>query len=122
MRSQVVDDVLLPPWARSAEEFVALQRRALESEHVSASLHQWIDLIFGFKQRGAAAEAAHNVFFYLTYEGAVDFDSPTLDPAEALALKTQVPYSALFYPAARRPRIPMLHGAQVSIAVRPPPC
>ena len=74
---KVVGDVLLPPWARSAEEFVALQRRALESEHVSASLHLWVDLIFGHKQRGKAAEAAHNVFFYLTYEGAVDIDSPS---------------------------------------------
>ena len=87
---KVVGDVLLPPWARSAEEFVALQRRALESEHVSASLHLWVDLIFGHKQRGKAAEEAHNVFFYLTYEGAVDFESPTLDEAEALALKTQI--------------------------------
>ena len=35
-------------------------------------------------------DQAHNVFFYLTYEGAVDLESPTLDAAEALALKTQV--------------------------------
>ena len=52
---------MLPPWARTADEFVVLQRRALESEHVSASLHLWVDLIFGHKQRGKAAEEAHNV-------------------------------------------------------------
>ena len=52
---------VLPPWARTADEFVVLQRRALESEHVSASLHLWVDLIFGHKQRGKAAEEAHNV-------------------------------------------------------------
>ena len=63
-----VDHVVLPPWAASAEAFIAYQRRALESEHVSAHLHEWIDLIFGCKQQGPAAEAAANVFFYLTYE------------------------------------------------------
>ena len=52
--------MLLPPWARSADEFVALQRRALESEHVSASLHLWVDLIFGHKQRGKPAEEARH--------------------------------------------------------------
>ena len=41
-------------------------------DHVSERLHEWVDLIFGCRQRGKAAEAACNVFYYLTYEGAVD--------------------------------------------------
>ncbi len=45
-----VGDVRLPPWAASAEDFVRQHRAALESEHVSAHLHEWIDLIFGCKQ------------------------------------------------------------------------
>ncbi len=65
----------LPPWAKgSPDEFVRLQREALECDHVSEHLHDWIDLIFGYKQRGRAAEAAANVFYYLTYEGAVELD------------------------------------------------
>lgn len=40
-----------------------------ESEHVSSHLHEWIDLIFGYKQRGEEAVKALNVFYYCTYEG-----------------------------------------------------
>ena len=56
-------------------EFVRLHRRALESDYVSAHLHEWIDLIFGSSSAGQAAIDAHNVFYYLTYEGAVDIDA-----------------------------------------------
>jgi len=67
---RVVGDVELPPWAGdSPERFLATQRAALESPFVSANLRHWIDLIFGVKQRGKAAEGANNVFRHLTYEG-----------------------------------------------------
>jgi len=36
------------------------------------SFCSWVDLIFGAKQQGAAAVAADNVFYYLTYYGMVD--------------------------------------------------
>ena len=73
-----VGDVVLPPWATGdtprarAAEFLRVQRAALESDVVSAALPAWIDLIFGAKQRGKAAIAASNVFFWLTYEDAVN--------------------------------------------------
>ncbi|GAB2247807.1 hypothetical protein Droror1_Dr00007689 [Drosera rotundifolia] len=70
-----IGDVVLPPWAMgSAEEFINRNREALESEYVSSNLHHWIDLIFGYKQRGKPAVEAANIFYYLTYEGAVDLD------------------------------------------------
>ena len=48
-----IGDVELPVWAEgSPAEFSAQNRQALESEYVSAHLHEWIDLIFGYKQRG----------------------------------------------------------------------
>ncbi|XP_069839468.1 neurobeachin-like protein 1 isoform X4 [Dendropsophus ebraccatus] len=70
-----VNDVILPKWAKSPEDFIRKHRKALESEYVSAHLHEWIDLIFGYKQRGPAAVEALNVFYYCSYEGAVDLDA-----------------------------------------------
>ncbi|MBN3300810.1 NBEL2 protein, partial [Amia calva] len=75
MSQDSVSDVLLPRWAKSREDFIRKHRRALESEHVSTHLHEWIDLIFGYKQRGPEAVEALNVFYYCTYEGAVDLDA-----------------------------------------------
>ena len=47
---KILSEVVLPPWASSAEEFVRIQRAALESDYVSKNLHHWIDLVFGCKQ------------------------------------------------------------------------
>lgn len=80
-----IDSVALPRWAKGDPKvFIAKHRRALESEHVSQNLHQWIDLVFGFKQQGEAAIRATNVFHHLSYHGAKDLDTIE-DPVERLA-------------------------------------
>uniref|UniRef100_A0A8C9U6A5 LPS-responsive vesicle trafficking, beach and anchor containing n=1 Tax=Scleropages formosus TaxID=113540 RepID=A0A8C9U6A5_SCLFO len=85
----VVSDVELPPWASTPEEFVRISRMALESEIVSSQLHLWIDLIFGYRQQGPEAVKALNVFYYLTYEGAVDLGSIG-DPKLREAVEAQI--------------------------------
>lgn len=82
-------EVEFPPWAKSAEEFVRMHRIALESELVSCQLHQWIDLIFGYKQRGPEAVNAVNTFYYLTYQGNVNLNM-IQDPALREAIETQI--------------------------------
>ncbi|KAL9227541.1 hypothetical protein vseg_003219 [Gypsophila vaccaria] len=85
-----VGDVVLPPWAKgSVREFIRKHREALECDYVSENLHHWIDLIFGYKQRGKAAEDAVNVFYHYTYEGNVDIDSVT-DPAMKASILAQI--------------------------------
>ena len=89
----VVDDVVLPPWAAGSPElFVRFNAEALESEYVSAHLHEWIDLIFGYKQRGQAAIDANNLFYYLTYPDSIDAAAAEGDSLEATALRTQLAY------------------------------
>lgn len=89
-RGGYVGDVKLPPWAMGDPRiFVRLHRKALESAHVSAHLHKWIDLVFGYKQRGKAAVKAQNVFYYLTYEDVIDVNAIT-DPLEKQSIIAQI--------------------------------
>ncbi|BFG19464.1 hypothetical protein CerSpe_057380 [Prunus speciosa] len=85
-----IADVCLPPWAKgSPEEFINKNREALESEYVSSNLHHWIDLVFGYKQRGKPAVEAANIFYYLTYEGAVDLETME-DDLQRSAIEDQI--------------------------------
>ena len=85
-----VHDVTLPKWAKGdPKRFVRINRQALESEYVSKNLHQWIDLIFGYKQRGVEAVHALNTFVHVTYEGEVDLESMT-DPVQRESTIAQI--------------------------------
>lgn len=85
-----VNNVQLPPWAHdSPEKFVQILRDALESDYVSKHLHHWIDLIFGYKQRGEEARKANNVFYHLCYEGAIDLENIN-DLAKRHAFEVQI--------------------------------
>lgn len=84
-----ISAVELPPWAQNDPRlFIKLHRKALESRYVSDHLHQWIDLIFGYKQTGDAAISAKNVFHPYTYEG-VNIDEIE-DELERNAAKTMI--------------------------------
>ena len=64
-----IDTVSLPQsWKCNPRKFVHLMREALESHEVTELLPQWIDLIFGYKQRGEAAIEAKNLFHPLSYD------------------------------------------------------
>ncbi|SGY50147.1 BQ5605_C001g00859 [Microbotryum silenes-dioicae] len=79
-----IDDVALPPWAKNDPRlFIELHRKALESDYVSAHLHLWIDLIWGYKSgTGDDAIKAVNVFHHLSYEGAIGELTPSFRPCD----------------------------------------
>lgn len=65
-----VHHVELPPWAnQSPRKFGRYLRKALESDIVTEQLPRWIDLIFGYKSRGVAAQEAKNWFHPCSYLG-----------------------------------------------------
>lgn len=84
-----LEDVELPPWAKTPQDFIRKNMKALESDYVSANLHNWIDLIFGYKQTGEEAIKADNLFYHLTYEGSVDVEKMT-DSVKRKAIEVQI--------------------------------
>lgn len=84
-----VNHVNLPPWARNDPRlFILIHRQALESDHVSQNICHWIDLVFGYKQKGKASVQAINVFHPATYFG-MDV-SAVEDPVQRRALETMI--------------------------------
>lgn len=84
-----VHNVELPQWARDNPYlYVAKLRKAFELDVVSKSLSSWIDLIFGFKQRGEEAVKATNIFYHLTYEDSVNFEA--LNNKDRKAIESQI--------------------------------
>ena len=65
LEEEKIDNVKLPPWALNQNDFLRKMREALESDYVSQNLHKWIDLIFGYKQRGQEAINSDNCKLFL---------------------------------------------------------
>ena len=70
-----IHNVKLPIWGPTPYSFIAQHRRAFESEEVSTTINNWIDLIFGFKQKGKLAQESINLYYYLTYENTINLNS-----------------------------------------------
>ncbi|XP_072265185.1 lysosomal-trafficking regulator isoform X2 [Pyxicephalus adspersus] len=101
-----VNHVNLPPWVRNDPRlFILIHRQALESDQVSQTICNWIDLVFGYKQKGRAAVQAINVFHPATYFG-MDV-SAVEDPVQRRALETMIKTYG------QTPR-QLFHGAHVS--------
>ncbi|KAL5007985.1 hypothetical protein ScPMuIL_013566 [Solemya velum] len=85
----IVWDVKLPPWCKGDPRlFVLIYRQALESDHVTQNLQNWIDLVFGYKQQDEAAVKSINVFHPATYFG-IDVYSIE-EPVKRKAMETMV--------------------------------
>ena len=63
-----MSDFVLPSWCKDdPRKFSLILRKLLESKNVSKNLNHWIDLIFGYQQRGPNAEKALNTYRNSTY-------------------------------------------------------
>ena len=88
---QRVHHVALPKWAKNNPYiFVVTMRKALESDIVSTSINHWIDLIFGYKQKGEEAIKAINTFYHLTYDDCLNTMDENMDEATQRATQSQI--------------------------------
>lgn len=86
---KVINDVVLPLWANNDPKiFIRKNREALESGYVTEHLNEWIDLIFGYKQRGENAVKSFNVFNQLSYSGEINIDH--IENEEERRIKTLI--------------------------------
>jgi WD40 repeat protein len=70
----VINEVELPPWSNNRNaNFVVEMRKNLEKKDIK--INKWIDLIFGYLQKGEKAEENHNIFMLNTYEGMVNIEN-----------------------------------------------
>ena len=69
----IVNDVELPLWCNNLSfNFISELRKNLEKNDLK--INKWIDLIFGYLQRGEKAEENHNIFMAQSYENIVKID------------------------------------------------
>ena len=75
-----VIDVECPPWSdNDPYKFLTVLNLAFESDEVSTNLGYWIDLIFGYKQRGKEAEKANNIYMFNCYPDLVDIENMSIE-------------------------------------------
>ena len=70
----LVNDIFTP-CENDPFEFVILMRSILESEKISLNIKNWIDLIFGYKNRGKEAENCFNIFTEASYEDKINLNN-----------------------------------------------
>ena len=69
-----INDVQLPPWSTNrCTDFVIEMRKNLERSDLK--INKWVDLIFGYLQKGEKAEENNNIFMLNTYENMVKIEN-----------------------------------------------
>ena len=53
-------------------DFIMTMKSVLESNKLSYTIQNWVDLIFGYKARGKDAESANNIFTEASYQECID--------------------------------------------------
>ena len=67
-----VEEVLLPNWCKNNPYYFIEKNRFLIENH-NLNINPWIDLIFGYLQRGPQAQSIGNIYLANVYDGVMNF-------------------------------------------------
>ena len=68
----IIDDVLLPGWCKDNPYIYIIKSRELLENNNICNINPWIDLIFGYTQRGKPAQQVGNIFLSSSYDGVIN--------------------------------------------------
>jgi hypothetical protein len=111
LEGKPVGAVRLPPWAQTALDFVYLHRKALESPIVSQTLHNWIDLFWGVKQRSIDANNLYHPNLYADIWESSGYDK--LEVETYMKMVGQIPRQLFAAPHHQKHDLVGYHGRQV---------
>ena len=75
-----VNNVKCPIWSEDNPfKFLTIINLAFESDYVSLNINNWIDLIYGYKQRGKEGEKCNNIYRFPSYADLVPIDQMNKD-------------------------------------------
>ena len=69
----LVDNVVTP-CNNNPYDFIMTMKSVLESNKLSYTLQNWVDLVFGYKARGKEAENANNIYTEASYQENIDIN------------------------------------------------
>ena len=102
IREETVDNVILPKWAANAVEFVYLHRKALESDYVSQHLNEWIDLLWGVRQKDDINRYKKEMYADV-WDQMTEEDEVRIEEIEAVLSQVgQIPPQMFFTPHRKR--------------------
>ena len=72
-KKKIVQDVDMPKWCEEENknmgyEFIKKHRELLESPEINETINEWINIIFGNKQKGKEAKKINNLYLSQTYD------------------------------------------------------
>lgn len=103
IKEETVDNVILPKWAPNAIEFVYLHRKALESDYVSQHLNEWIDLLWGVRQKDDINKYKKEMYADIWDNLKDDEDEFRIEEIEAVLSQVgQIPPQMFFTPHRKR--------------------
>ena len=70
-----LDEVIMPLWCKN-NPFLFIEKYRKILEYPNININPWVDLVFGYNQRGTKAQKAGNIFLPYAYDGVMNIRLP----------------------------------------------